>query len=272
MVKARKLLQIPAPDYVNSIDLKASKLIMTSSSWPDKFYENHYLFKASFGKPYGVLFGGGKYYKRASKLAFKLLHQFEFFKPSRMEGLVVFEATEAAAALEQRVAAAAIPAEKDNPDHMQEEGKDGRKWLTLCPHTMFERNTLNIIWQVVASSRFDKDDDPIFEKLMALMNRFNRTFELPNSILEVFPILRHFPSLTVLGSLYECSNFYYKVFRVIPTANQCGLMGSRSAPISVYTCTSLLFCCAGSHCEKAGRTWPLPTGTEGSGGWIHFGN
>ena len=177
---------------------------MTSSNWSDRFHENHYLFRASFGKPYGFLFAGGKYYKRASKLALKLLHQFEFFKPCRMEGLVTFEASELAAALEHRIG---VDAEKN--------GQHGRKWLTFTPHAMFQRNTLNAIWQVVVSSRFEVDDDPVFRKLMALLNKFNRAFDLPNSLVEFIPFLRCFPALTFLGPLYDCSNFYYKIFGVM---------------------------------------------------------
>ena len=184
---------------------------MSSTNWPDRIYDNHYLSKTSFGKPYGVLFSSGKYYKVAHKLALKLLHQFEFFKPALMEGLVAFEAAEFVTELDKRIGSAQTDkAQRRNDD----KGAEEKFWLTFSPHQMFERNTLNVIWQVVSSSRFDSDDDPVFKKLMASLSLANRTFVVPNTILEVFPILRHIPRLTFLGPLYDCSHYYYSVFRV----------------------------------------------------------
>ena len=126
-----------------------------------------------------------------------------------METSVAFEASEFVEELSNRFESKANEKDLDGL-----EKQEGPTWLTLCPHTMFERNTLNVIWQLVTSSRFDSGDDPAFQKLMTLMHRANRTFTAPNTILEVLPFFRHIPHLTFLGAWWDCSNFYYNVFKV----------------------------------------------------------
>ena len=201
-------------DIVSCTDLALSKEILSSSSgWLDRIYENNCFSKSSFGKPNGLLAGGGNYFKSAHKLALKLLNQFEFFKPSRMEGLVAFEAAEFEAELCKRISGASDAVRQGN-----------HTWLTLCPHKMFERYTLNVIWQIVSSSRFEKDD-PLLTEMMKMQNRANQSFNYPNSILEVFPGLQHTPAAawTYIGPMIEVSDFYYRIFRVIFACNSVEL-------------------------------------------------
>ena len=182
------------------------KIMGSSSLWPDRLYDNHYMHTSTFNKPLGLLFGTGEHYKRAHRLTLKLLHQFEFFKPSRMESFITYEISEIESNLEKNI------------------GKHGGEY-TFCTHGMFQIATLNNIWQLIAGRRFAYDDPSVHEMLDS-WNKANREQSIGFTMLEIIPFLKYFPRLSFLQSTQHMSNITYDHFRVSvghPLINQCKL-------------------------------------------------
>ena len=172
-----------------------SKKIMSSSLWPDRVSLDHYMHRTTFDKPLGLLFGGGELREKSSRLTVKLLHQFEFFKPQKMEVLISFEMSEIEADLSQRI-----------------DGTENGK-LIFSPHTMFEASTMNVVCQVLFGKRYGLKD-PMVVKLLEKMNRANREFSAGYTMLEWMPRLKYFPRLTWLYSTMVCSDMTYKICAV----------------------------------------------------------
>ena len=167
----------------------------SSSLWPNRLFENHYMHTASFNKPLGLLFGTGEYYKRANRLTLKLLHQFGFFKPSRMESFIVYEVSELESKLQKNI------------------DENGGVEYTFSTHGMFQIATLNTVWFLIAGTRFSYDD-PAAHEMLGSWNVANREQSIGFTILEILPFLKYFPGLTFLKSTQRMSNIMYGHFRV----------------------------------------------------------
>ena len=167
---------------------------MSSSLWPDRVSLNHYMHRSTFDKPLGLLFGSGEWREKSSRLTVKLLHQFEFFKPQKMEGLISFEMSEIEGDLANRIDEAG--------------GK-----LIFSPHTMFEVGTMNIVCQILFGRRYSSRDPKVLE-LLDKMNTANRGFSLGYTMLEVIPWLKYFPRLCWIHSIGVCSDMVYRICSV----------------------------------------------------------
>ena len=179
---------------VQIADLDLAKRLMSSSDWVNKYWDSHYLYTASFHKPIGLLFSNGQHWKEARKLTVKLLHQLDFYKPSRMEEFISFEMAEVEQVLTENIS------------------ENGGQ-VTFSPHQMFERSALNIVCQVIMGKRFDRED-PVAEKILSTANAANRQFNPGCSVLDVIPWLRHVPGLTFIDSFKRASNVVYDYFSV----------------------------------------------------------
>ena len=168
---------------------------MSSPLWPDRVSLNHYMHRSTFDKPLGLLFGSGELREKSSRLTVKLLHQFEFFKPQKMEGLISFEMSEIESDLSQRI-----------------DGTENGK-LIFSPHTMFEVSTMNVVCQVLFGKRYNPKD-PMVLKLLEKMNVANREFSMGYTILEVMPWLKYFPRLSWIQSLIVASDKTYQLCAV----------------------------------------------------------
>ena len=173
---------------------------MSSSAWINRVPPNHYLHEGSFKKPLGLLFGNGNDWKEVRKLASKLLHELDFFKPKHLEKFIVYEISQVEKELKTRIE------------------KNGGNEVTLCPHQMFEIHTLNIVYQVMMKKRFEHGD-PVAEEILRTANEANRQFNLGTSIVDVFPWLRHIPGLTFADAAHRAANACYNYF----TVSKCNL-------------------------------------------------
>ena len=182
---------------VNSIDLELSKKIMTCPRWANRFPQNHYMYTTTFGKTIGLLFGNGMRWKEARRLTLKLLHQLEFFKPTKMESFIMPEIVEIVELLGEKV------------DAVEQAGDP----YCFSPHQMFEVATLNVVCQVIMERRFHHSD-PQVQQMLEEMNVANREFSAAYTVLEAFPWLKHIPPLTFLGSAKRFSNLMYDFFKV----------------------------------------------------------
>ena len=176
-------------------DLKTAKEIMGSAAWINRVPPTYYLNGASFKKPLGLVFGTGNDWKEVRKLASKLLHELDFFKPKHLEKLILYEIAQVEQELKVRIE------------------KSGGCQVSLCPHTMFEIHTLNIVYQVMMKKRFEHGD-PVAEEILRTANEANRQFNAGTSILDVFPWLRRIPGLTFMDAVKRASDVCYSYFTV----------------------------------------------------------
>ena len=99
-----RILLFPT-DYIVTSDPVHARYIMADSAWPDRVPVGFYCQDAVFDKPYGLVFGGGKPWKAASRVTGKLLHQLGFLNQVSMEGRFAFEMQELEREYDVKIAA-----------------------------------------------------------------------------------------------------------------------------------------------------------------------
>ena len=180
--------------FANITDLELSKRIMSSSAWSDRFRSNYYIHTWSFGKPLGLFFGGGSYWKEARKLTVKLFQQLDVYKQENLENFINFEVGD----LEGEILDAV---------------KHGGGRATVTMYEKCQLHTLNVVIQVILGKRFSRDD-PTATKMTSLIQAGNRQINLGTSILEIFPWLLRLPFLRFMkdfDSMIACVHEFLKV-------------------------------------------------------------
>ena len=183
-------------------DLGLAKQIMSSVKWISLFKDDYYMFKCTFGKPYGLLFGGGEYWKQARTLTLRILHQLQFYNQDNMERLVELEIDEITAKIHGMI-----------KEDGQKAGSGRNGEATFMPHRLFQVHALNLVSQSGWSERFD-NESYFMTDIIGAGNEMNRTFNVGFGFLEVLPWLRHLPDLTFYGPYKRANDIIVKYFQV----------------------------------------------------------
>ncbi|CAG7820993.1 unnamed protein product [Allacma fusca] len=154
-------------------DIQVARKVMSSPDCRDRLPEGHVLYERSFNKPLGILFGNGKNWAVSRDFAVKTLSNLGFGQGTAVEHCIATEMEDILQKIEAIV---------------QQE-------CTFQPHGFFHVPTLNVLWNLIAGSRFSHNDQKLTE-LLKYFYKWNRSFNLGATALHAFPWLRHIPKLT----------------------------------------------------------------------------
>jgi hypothetical protein len=192
-------------------DYEAVRDMLTSDLWADRYVDS-WILERSFGKELGkqesesfyivsllpctfldfrysylhlgIFFGNGESWKELRRFSLRTLRDFGFGKQKSQETFIEEELEH----LMKRM------------DTMRSEAKTltGQEDV-VCMKKFFSVSALNIIWSLIAGSRFHHDDKQL-QKLVQLMSEIVRLLAVGEDIIAAFPVLRHIlPRFTKRG-------------------------------------------------------------------------
>ncbi|CAG7816358.1 unnamed protein product [Allacma fusca] len=138
-------------------------------------YADDWFTERSFGKPLGLIFINDEPYKKIKNFTVRNLKDFGFGKKQTMEAAVEEELLQFL-------------------DYFQEKSK--RSGGVVHMEHAFTLPVLNILWNMVAGSRFSYEDQKL-KTLISDVEELSRSFDIGGNILMAFPLLRYVaPELT----------------------------------------------------------------------------
>ncbi|ODM98759.1 Methyl farnesoate epoxidase [Orchesella cincta] len=167
-------LRMGAADVVVLSSYEVMRDVLGKEEWSGRIFEES--LKARYlNQRLGILFLEGEAYKDQRRFLLRHLKDLGFGKQNSMESMISVELHELTSRLRQRMA-------------------DGRQ-AVVCMHNYFNLSVLNVLWSMIAGTRYSHDD----EKLLALLEHVDMLMKCGSvgNLSSMFPILRKLaPKLT----------------------------------------------------------------------------
>ena len=180
-------------------DLKLTKQVFTSSTWIKRFPDSamHYMYKLSFNKPIGILFGNGQHWKESRRILVKLFKEHKLLDQAYLEDLYSSEIRPFLLELHRRI----------------EQNGNNEPSAIFSPRHSFDNQVMNVIFKILFGRRLN-DEETKEGGLLDQMNHANSNLTALLSSLEYFPFLENFPKLTWLGSVMKLCDTIYDIAAV----------------------------------------------------------
>ena len=180
-------------------DLKLTKQIFCSSSWLNRTLDSqkHYVHVLSFNKPIGILFGNGPHWKESRRIIVKLFKEHKLLDQVYVEDLYSSEIRLLLQDLHSRID--------------QDENNNGS--AVFSPRHLFDEPVLNVIFKILFGRKISENETKE-GGLVDQLNYCNTTFTACLSSIEYFPVLKHFPKLTFMGSVLKLCHTIYDIAAV----------------------------------------------------------
>ncbi|CAL8078973.1 unnamed protein product [Orchesella dallaii] len=167
-------LRMGSADVVVLSSYEVMRDVLGKEEWSGRIFEES--LKARYlNQRLGILFLEGEAYKDQRRFLLRHLKDLGFGKKDAMESMISVELQELTSRLRQRMA-------------------DGKQ-AVVCMHNYFNLSVLNVLWTMIAGTRYSHDD----EKLLTLIEHVDMLMKCGSvgNLSSMFPILRKIaPKLT----------------------------------------------------------------------------
>lgn len=163
-------------------DLKTTRKLMISEDWSNRLDSNPIWYARSFDNHYGLLISNGEGWKEMRKFVHKTLTRHGFGRTRALEMIHEIEIL-------------------NFFDHLDKLRMTSQGQI-IEMQGLFNVSTFNILWRMVAGSRFSYNNTEIIQ-MMKVLEEFAHGLNLREMGVLIFPWLSHFPAFSGFDKFIE---------------------------------------------------------------------